>query len=269
MRVSALLWRGLFTHMPQRKEVKEIRERYERIRKLGSGATAEVYLVWDSLLDREAAVKTGQDKALLLQEARYLTAFQARFFPAVYEYGEEKNRGFLIMEYVQGENLKERRNRILRYTEEEVFRIAQGVAEALAYLHTGAHACVYGDIKAENIMVQPDGTVKLVDFGSLAPLSGYAFRRMREGVKEEEKIMRRGGTFSYVPPEQWRGKPDRRSDIYALGKLLEALLKGNGEEISPRAEKLLAGCLQEEADNRYPSAGEFLFALESYFCDKF
>ena len=164
-------------------ELEKIKDRYTFIKKLGSGATAEVNLAWDSLLDRKVAVKSGEGKELLLQEARYLTMFQARFFPVLYEYREEAGRSFLMMEYIQGENLKERFHRIGQYTEEEVFRIARSTAEALDYLHTGEEACIYGDIKAENIMVQPDGVVRLVDF----PFRDIWSEEVWKSVRNREK----------------------------------------------------------------------------------
>lgn len=241
------------------------------MKKRGSGATAEVYLAWDSLLDRKVAIKSGGDKELLLQEARYLTAFQARFFPVLYEYWEEEGRSFLVMEYIQGENLKERFHRIGQYTEEEVFRIARGIAEALDYLHTSEEACIYGDIKAENIMVQPDGAVRLVDFGALSPVSGRMVRRSFDGSEGCGKEVRcRGGTPLYAPPELWKGRADTRSDIYALGKLMKVLLSMNGErELSPKAERVLTGCLQALPEYRYQSMKQLLQELESYFYDKF
>lgn len=252
-------------------ELRNIRDRYRFMKKIGSGATAEIYLAWDGLLDRKVAVKYGENKKLLLQEARYLTAFQARFFPVLYEYWEEEDRSFLMMEYIQGENLAERFHRIGQYTEEEVFRIAQGIAEALDYLHTGEEACIYGDVKAENIMVQPDGVVRLVDFGALSPVSGRMVRRSLEMSTEQgEEVRHRGGTPLYAPPELWKGRADRRSDIYALGRLMKVLLQMNGErELSPKAERVLTGCLQALPEYRYQSMKQLLEALESYFCDKF
>ena len=251
--------------------LEKIKDRYTFIKKLGSGATAEVNLAWDSLLDRKVAVKSGEGKELLLQEARYLTMFQARFFPVLYEYREEAGRSFLMMEYIRGENLKERFHRIGQYTEEEVFRIARSTAEALDYLHTGEEACIYGDIKAENIMVQPDGVVRLVDLGSLSPVSGYMIRRSLEKREEQgEEVRRRGGTPLYAPPELWKGRADRRSDIYALGKLIEVLLQMSGKrELSPKAERVLTGCLQALPEYRYQTMKQLLTELESYFCDKF
>lgn len=228
-----------------------ILKRYEIIKELGCGATSRVYLAWDALLCRKAAIKVGRNRKLLLKEARCMSCFCQPCFPVLYDYAEEREDFFLVMEYVEGENLRERFGRIGRYTEEEVAQIACQTARALHFLHTGTTPYVYGDIKPENIMMQADGIIKLVDFGTLCPLAGAAGK---------EKL--RGGTPMYAPPEMWQGRPDVRSDIYALGRLMLFLLQTDGRQlIGPGMERVIERCTQKRKEHRYRSMEEIITEL--------
>ncbi|MCH5271809.1 MAG: serine/threonine protein kinase [Lachnospiraceae bacterium] len=225
-------------------------ERYEILKLLGSGTTAQVYLIFDKILGRKLALKRGAEKSLLRQEAGILAGFTTSFFPVLYDYTERDGMALLFMEYIEGENLSERKKRIGYYTEEEALGIAVNIARALVCLHTSKKPYVYGDIKPENIMIPVDGSVKLIDFGAAVLLG-------REGdCGVEEK---RGGTPLYAPPEQWTGRPDVRNDIYALGRLLQDMLKmGRGGILSQGSRRLIERCVQKQPEKRYPSAEAFL-----------
>lgn len=221
-------------------------ERYEILDKLGEGVTAQVYLVQDTLLDRKAAIKVRIGKELLLWEAKCLALFAGEFFPALYDYREEAEGCALIMEYIAGENLAQRWKRIEHYTEGEVLRIACMVAAAVDRLHRGKCPCLYGDIKPENIMMQPDGRIRLIDLGTVCPLSDAG-----------ETL--RGGTPLYAPPDMWQGKPDSRSDIYSLGRLMEELLEiKKGRKVSYDVRRLIERCTPRQKEKRYGSMQEFL-----------
>lgn len=225
-------------------------ERYVMKQFLGSGATARVDLVYDRLLERSLALKWGKDKSLLRREAKLLAGFCAPFFPILYEYAEREDMSLLFMEYIEGETLSERKKRIGCFTEEEAFGIAVKIAKALDCLHTGKTPYVYGDLKPENIMIRSDGSLKLIDFGAAVPLG------WEEGLSTGEK---RGGTLLYAPPEQWTGRPDIRNDIYALGRLLQEMLKmGRGGMLSRESRRLIERCVQKQPEKRYASAEAFL-----------
>ncbi len=239
-------------------------DRYEIIKEIGYGATARVYLAMDKKLGRKAAIKQGRDKGLLLREAHCLSAYASAGFPTLYDYVEGERSTCLIMEYIAGENLMERFLRIGRYTEEEVLRIACRTAEIIDGLHTAVPPLVYGDIKPENIMIQPDGSVRLVDFGTVNVI-------FKEAGKQPSGEVR-GGTPLYAPPERWKGKPDIRSDIYALGKLMLVLLEMSGAyltgqktecPVSPWTERLIERCTQVQPAYRYQSMSQFLKAAEN------
>lgn len=229
-------------------------ERYEIKKLLGSGATAEVYLVYDKVLGRKLALKKGVEKSVLRREAEILAGFSAPYFPVLYDYAEQGEAALLFMEYIEGENLSERKRRIGSYTEEEALRIAVKIAKALSYLHARKKPYVYGDIKPENVMMPADGSIKLIDFGAAVQLDG------KPDCSIEEK---RGGTPLYAPPQQWMGRPDVRNDIYALGRLLQDMLKmGRGGILSRGSRRLIERCVQRQPEKRYASAEAFLKEAE-------
>ena len=219
------------------------------IKKLGSGSTAEVFLAYDTFLERKLAVKKGYAREILRREARILASLRSPFFPALYDYTEEEDAGLLRMEYIEGETLADREKRIGRYTEKEALEIAAQAARALHTLHTGRRPLVYGDLKPENILVTEEGNLRLIDFGTCAAAGTY-----REGETEK-----RGGTPRYASPEYWTGSPDARGDIYALGRLLQDMLRmGRGGVISRECRRLIERCVQKQPQKRYASAEEFL-----------
>lgn len=232
-------------------------ERYHVIKKLGEGATAQVFLVSDRLLGRNMAVKQGADKALLLAEAKVLASVSHAAFPVLYDYREDETGGSLFMEYIAGENLRQRRERISRYTQEEVVRIVCMTAEAVMSLHEAGTAYVYGDIKPENIMVQPDGRVRLVDLGAAVSVAGNGCGIRINGTAQ------RGATPLYAAPEAWQGRPDVRNDIYALGRLMQVLLPDSNEKCSAGYRRIVERCVQKSPDCRYGSMREFLKAASA------
>ncbi len=185
--------------------------RYQYLKELGKGATARVYLVYDEVLGRKVAVKKSRNKQLLMQEGRALASLSASFFPKLFDFKEDDEYGFLYMEYVEGETLADRAQRICCFTMQEAIHIAIQVAKALFAIHNHEVPYVFGDLKPENIMIQSTGDVRLVDFGAACSL--------------HEKVTYRGGTKAYAPPELWNGKPDIRNDVYSFGVLLQFLMQ--------------------------------------------
>lgn len=227
--------------------------RYEVKTVLGEGATARVFLLWDRKLCRYAAAKYSGDRELLLQEAVYLHTFSHAAFPGAYDYREGYCGDCLLLEYIEGENLKQRGRRIGNYTEEEAVFIGVSLAQALLTLHEGSPACVYGDLKPENVMMQPDGRVRLVDFGTVQPLKA-----------DRGQAVIRGGTPLYAPPETWREMPDVRNDIYAWGRLLQILLEtGQRASCSAAFLRILERATQKEKAHRYPNMRILLSALDT------
>ncbi|HWF24831.1 MAG TPA: protein kinase [Solirubrobacteraceae bacterium] len=198
--------------------------RYELGEVIGRGAMGTVYRAVDLILGRSVAVKTlpwllaDQDPnniARFEREARAAAALSHPAVVSVYDTGVDERTHFIVMELVDGRSLQA----ILRdegpLAPERAASVAGRVADALAAAH--ARGIVHRDIKPANVMVAKDGSVKVLDFG-IARAAGSSTLTQGSSVI---------GTAAYMSPEQAVGKPaDERSDIYALGCVLYALLTG-------------------------------------------
>ncbi|MDC0707775.1 protein kinase [Stigmatella sp. ncwal1] len=211
---------------------------YRIIRRLAVGGMAEVFLgkmVGAEGFEKPVAVKRilpsfGQDEAfihLFLREAKVSVALQHANVVQVMDLGAVKGQYYMVMEFVDGENLrallKAARARQLSLGLREVCFITQQVADGLAYAHsrldsTGAPLnIVHRDVNPSNVMVCGNGEVKLADFGIAKVADGH--QETQAGVLK--------GKINYLSPEQVLSKPvDKRSDIFLLGLLLHELLAG-------------------------------------------
>jgi predicted Ser/Thr protein kinase len=200
--------------------VGEVINHYRILEKLGEGGMGVVYKAQDTKLTRTVALKfvppdAAGDPELrtrFLQEAQAAAALSHPNVCTVYEIDEE--RGFLAMEFVDGETIQERvRRRPLPIP--EALDIAMQAAQGLQAAHE--KGVVHRDIKGANLMVTPQGTVKIMDFG-LARLTGRT-RVTRAGTAV--------GTPAYMSPEQAQGKAvDRRTDLWSLGVVLYEMVTG-------------------------------------------
>ncbi len=197
-----------------------INERYRLDSELGRGGMGTIYRAHDTLLDRDVAVKVLSDvtlsvesRARLLREAQAAAQLNHPNIVSVYDAGEAEGLGaggapFIVMELVEGQALH------VGYHLEEILSIARQVCAALEHAH--AHGIIHRDLKPENVLIAPDGTAKLTDFG-LARTA--ASRLTTEGT-----IV---GTVFYLAPEQaLGGEIDHRADLYALGVMLYELVTG-------------------------------------------
>jgi predicted ATPase len=193
-----------------------LNNRYRLEAELGRGAMGIVYRAHDILLDRDVAVKVlsaevlnAETRARLLREAQAAAQLRHPNIVPVFDAGEVEGTPYVVME-VEGPSLHERPPGSL----EETIAIARQICAALEYAHS--HGVVHRDVKPENVLVAPDGLVKLVDFG-LARTA--ASRLTAEGT-----VL---GTVFYLAPEQILGQEvDARADLYALGVLLYELAAG-------------------------------------------
>ncbi len=190
--------------------------------KLGAGGMGEVYYAEDTQLKRPVALKRvpnnlGSDpKARLhiLREAQRACALQSEHIASVYDVVEDRGEVFLVMEYVEGETLRQRLWQPM--TLEQFFEIATQCAEALVAAHE--RGIVHCDIKPENIMLTPAGQVKLLDFGVAKHLP-----RTDQSSTFDSSLV--GGTPAYMAPEVLlENLPDPRTDIFSLGIVLYEML---------------------------------------------
>jgi len=190
--------------------------RYRLDAELGRGAMGVVYRGHDTLLGRDVAVKvlsaevlTPETRARLLREARAAAQLSHPNVVTVFDAGEVEGVPYVVME-VQGPSLHERRPATL----DETIAVARQICAALEHAH--GHGIIHRDLKPENVLIAPDGSARLADFG-LARTA--ASRLTAEGA-----IL---GTVFYLAPEQIRGQEvDARTDLYGLGVLLYELAAG-------------------------------------------
>ncbi len=246
-------------------------ERYEIKEILGEGGTGKVYLARDMRLGRPVAIKmlervTEQfrEEVALLQRQNF------RMLPAVFDaWTEEDGAGIIVMEYVEGQNLKEYLSLHGQISEKQIYDWGLQLGEFLRQLHNRNPKVLYRDLKPENIMVQPDKSLRLVDVGAAV--------RLGEGNIYQKK---RVGTFGYAAPEQWEGKAvDERADLYGLGAVLYAMMEGEEKlknragagSLTVEADRMPEGmlravrrCLRPERERRYATAEAFLADWKRY-----
>jgi serine/threonine protein kinase len=226
-----------------------ISARYQLVRQLGFGGMGTVWLAQDLLLDSKCALKLIDDDKARSEEVRMRFAREAKVAAQlrgshvvdVFEHGEWEGIPFIAMEYLEGEDLGSRLDRLGKLDAATTYRIVAHVSRALAR----AHACgiVHRDLKPENVFLIPgdDGEIaKVVDFG-IAKHDAYSLR---------DKATKTGsflGTPYYVSPEQARGKPtDHRSDLWSLGVIAFQCLTGTPPFESEALGELMGLILYED-----------------------
>lgn len=239
------------------------------IKKGGQGAVYEgvdqegrVYAI-KMMLDRfDDPREQAEAIARFNAEAEVLQRLSHPAIPRIYSHFTDEGRHYLTMDFVQGEDLEQIVEREGRIPEERVLDWADQIADVLEYLH--ARGLIYRDMKPSNVMIQPDGRVKVVDFG-IAKL----FKPAERGTQI--------GTPGYAPPEQYQGLATPQSDVYALAATLHHLLTGRDPTqekpfsfppvrdlvptISQRTNDALVRALQFKVDDRFATIAEFREAL--------
>jgi eukaryotic-like serine/threonine-protein kinase len=240
------------------------------LREIGHGGMGVVYLAQDLKLERQVALKLlpaglHKDRERLRRferEARLAAGLNHSNIVTVFQIGEWEGQPFIATEFVEGETLAERLTRGPLPTAEAV-RVSGQILAALAAAHQAG--IVHRDLKPANVMVRPDGTAKVLDFGLArlaAPLRTPA--ALDETVTMTDTVPGQIlGTPAYMAPEQWQGKAaDARSDIYAFGCILYEMLTGRRVNpqrppVASRAlEKIISRCLEQDPAGRWQSAAD-------------
>ena len=223
---------------------------------LGEGGMGKVYLAQDTRLGRHVALKLlpasfTRDRERVRrfeQEARAASALNHPNILTVYDIGDAEGARYIATEYVEGLTLREHmRGGALPLT--EVLEIGVQVAAALSAAH--AARVVHRDVKPENLMVRPDGYVKILDFGLAKPVvQGPAAESDADSFARALVDTHPGmimGTFAYMSPEQARGlEVDARTDVWSLGVVLYEMAAGAPPFAGPTASDVMAAVLSRE-----------------------
>ncbi|HPZ08839.1 MAG TPA: serine/threonine-protein kinase [Candidatus Eremiobacteraeota bacterium] len=212
-----------------------LNNKYNILKLIGKGGQCFVYLAFDKKIQRDVVIKElihkskddeiqAQNIIMFKKEYELLYRLEHTGLPRSYDYFQIKNRHFLVVEYIKGENLKKILDNVTSgFSEEEVIEWGTQIAHILIYLsHIKPNPVLIRDIKPANIMLTPEGMVKLIDF---------TIARELDMSKTGDTV--RIGSIGYAPPEQYKGKSDIKSDIYALGATLYQLLTKHDPSTTP------------------------------------
>lgn len=259
-------------------------EKYEILKEIGRGGMSVVYLAMDVRLNKQWAMKEmksyqEEDKGFwwksLQMEANVLKKVDHPVLPRIVDVIEWDGNIYVVMDYIEGRTL----DVVLRtegpQPQEQVIQWGKDLCSALDYLHSMTPPIIYRDMKPSNIMLKPDGKVKLIDFGTAKELD-------EDSMADTTAL----GTRGYAAPEQFgdskgRGlhSTDARTDIYSLGATLYHMVTGKNPggppyvmkpirswntTLSSGLEKIIYKCTRLNPCERYQNCKELLYDLENY-----
>jgi serine/threonine protein kinase len=257
-----------------------VHDRYRVIEILGQGGMGSVYRAIDERLGVAVALKenlftTEEYMRQFRLEAVILANLRHPNLPRVSDHFELRDQGqYLVMDFIEGEDLRNRMDRLGMVSEDEAAQIGAAMCDALSYLHSRKPPILHRDIKPGNVKITPDGHVFLVDFG---------LAKVYQGSSQATTTGARAMTPGYSPPEQYgTARTDPRTDIYSLGATLYAALTGvipedglaramdNAQltplrKRNPKVSRRLAAAIEKamavDPSDRFQTAEEFKKAL--------
>lgn len=251
--------------------------KYEILKQIGKGGMSFVYLAMDKRLNKQWAVKeirkTGSGKNnevivnSLLAEANLMKRLDHPALPRIVDIIDNGNTIYIIMDYIEGESLDKILNEYGAQPETLVLEWAKQLCDALGYLHSQKPPIIYRDMKPANVMLKPEGNLKVIDFGIA--------REYKEQNLADTTVL---GTRGYAPPEQHGSRQtDTRSDIFALGMTMHHLLTGAdprpadymyapvrqwNPELSDGIEAIINKCTALDPEDRYQNCSELMYDLD-------
>ena len=264
--------------------------RYKLTERVGLGGMAEVYRAEDNVLGRTVAVKVmlpqyAADPTFtkrFRQEAASAANLQSPYIVSIYDWGLDGETYYIVMEFLRGTDLKTAIKERGAINQRKAAEIGSQVAQALSVAHAGG--IIHRDIKPQNIMIQPDGNIKVMDFGIA--------RAGDAGLSQTATVL---GTAHYVSPEQAQGKElTGASDIYSLGVVLYEATTGklpfDGQDavsvavkqvnelpappstinpnIDPALEAIIMKAMEKDPERRFKDASEMRHVLNDYLAGR-
>ena len=257
-----------------------IDNKYEVLKEIGRGGMSIVYLAMDKRLNKQWAIKEiskiSNDRnnqvivQSLLVEANLMKRLDHPALPRIVDIIDNGSTIYVVMDYIEGESL----DKILisggAQPQENVIKWAKQLCDVLKYLHSQTPPIIYRDMKPANVMLKPEGGLKVIDFGIAREYKEY-------NINDTVSL----GTRGYAAPEQFggMGQTDARTDIYCLGVTLYHLVTGQNPSeppyelypirqwnpaLSSGLEAIINKCTQLNPDDRYQSCDELMYALEHY-----
>jgi serine/threonine-protein kinase len=261
--------------------------RYQVLERVGKGGMGVLYRGFDPVLDREVAIKlmhadfsedTEQMRPRFYREARAAAKLNHRNIVTIFEFAEESNIPYIVMEFLRGTSLGARIATTPALTLDDKLNVVAQLCDGLSYAHE--QGVVHRDVKPDNVFILEDGSVKLLDFG-IAKLTSSTLTRQGDVL----------GSASYMSPEQVGGSElvDGRADIFSTGVVLYELLSGrkpfegdsptvvivkilkeeptpietHTPNLPPDVIALVKRTLQKNPDDRFPSAEALSRELQS------
>lgn len=254
--------------------------RYKILRKLGEGGMSVVYLAVNEKVNKHWVIKEVKKEGVenfetvhqrLLTEADILKRLHHPNLPDIVDIIENEETFLLVMDYIEGRQLESIVQEYGPQKEETVVNWGKQLCDVLSYLHSQNPPIIYRDMKPANVMVQKDGKVVLIDFGTA--------REFKASQAEDTLCL---GTCGYAAPEQYKGQgqSDIRTDIYCLGVTLYYLLTGHNPickpyeiypirywntNLSSGLEMIILKCTRKNPSKRYQSCEELQQELSHYY----
>lgn len=253
--------------------------KYKILNKIGQGGMSIVYLAMNERANKQWAIKEVRKDGIhnfevvrqgLIVETEMLKKLRHPYLPSIVDVIDRDGCFLIVMDYIEGNTLARTLEEYGAQEQENVIAWAKQLCDVLEYLHSCNPPIIYRDLKPSNIMLKPDGTISLIDFGTA--------REYKELNIADTTCL---GTQGYAAPEQFggMGQTDARTDIYCLGTTMYHLVTGHNPSeppyeirpirewnpgLSQGLEKIIRKCTYKNPEDRFGSCAEVLYALEHY-----
>lgn len=253
--------------------------KYKILNVIGKGGMSVVYLAMNERANKQWAIKEVRKDGMqdfdvvkqgLVAEIDMLKRFNHPNLPSIVDIIDSKDTFLIVMDYIEGNALDKRLKEEGAQRQEDVVEWAKQLCDVLGYLHSRKPPIIYRDMKPSNVMLKPDGTVMLIDFGTA--------REFKNTSVADTTCL---GTKGYAAPEQFggQGQTDPRTDIYCLGATMYHLVTNHNPStypyqmypirqwnslLSSGLEAIILKCTKQNPSERYQSCAELMYALEHY-----